>query len=706
MVYPVVERDVLSLKDEYAVLEPLVKKLSSAVSDQEREEHLDGFFRVQQFLREEKIPHFERPEYALIFKALVAIGQAKRIFSGVAEKKHSKKVLALFEDLKRVESFYAEMGGIVGYHFCILGCMMGGKGPENEEVTYHAPQGIDIGIDISSESFHVRQAVIWGLENLDKMAEIYPVGGAADRLNLKDEKTKVPLPAARLMFQGKTLLERLILDLQAREHLYFKLYGKQVETPIVMMTSHEKDNHTHILAICQEKHWFGRTRESFRFFSQPAVPSINMSGDWCLQGPLQLLLKPGGHGVIWKLARDSQTFSWLFAEKRKKALVRQINNPIAGTDYGLLAFTGYGCHEDRVFGFASCPRKAGAAEGVNVLEERNQDGKPEFILTNVEYCDLPHIRQIEKQQKNVRFSSNTNILFIDLNEVNHAIETSPFPGILINPKRVIYKRGREWIEEEVVRLESTMQNVADSFGAHRKDALRTFLTFHERKKTISSIKRQYIPGGALDETPEGCFLEFLQNGKDLLENHCRFKLIKKETSFPLLFSYHPALGPLYSIIAQKIRGGTITTSSELQLDISELDMEEISLDGSLIIEALAPLGHREKEVIRYSERRGRCRLENVLIVNRGIDWEKEQTLWKEEPERKEKCHIVIHGSGEFEAKDVVLQGSFFFEVPDSVRMTLSMREGQLHTTQEKIETPTWHWKYSVTDDFRIKLQLS
>ena len=46
------------------------------------------------------------------------------------------------------------------------------------------------------------------------------------------------------------------------------------------------------------------------------------------------------------------------------------SNPLAGTDATLLALAGTGYADGRSFGFASCERRAGAAEGVNLLMER------------------------------------------------------------------------------------------------------------------------------------------------------------------------------------------------------------------------------------------------------------------------------------------------------------------------------------------------
>jgi hypothetical protein len=40
------------------------------------------------------------------------------------------------------------------------------------------------------------------------------------------------------------------------------------------------------------------------------------------------LSKPGGHGVIWKLAHDKGIFKWFFCQGRKGATVRQVRSVI------------------------------------------------------------------------------------------------------------------------------------------------------------------------------------------------------------------------------------------------------------------------------------------------------------------------------------------------------------------------------------------
>lgn len=697
------------------MMKSLADQLAQSSSIKEKIEVLSKVPVVKSFLEENALlasfTSKALPEHELVIKAVLASGQGDKLFAQFSE----SKVASLLEQLSPVEKFYASIGGIVGYQARMLELLAAKKDSEivskGPKSTYHPAEGIDI----SNETLQVRKAVIDGIARLPSLAEIYPLGGAADRLRLYDEKTGLPLPAARLPFLGKTLLEGLVEDLQSREYLHYKLYGQQVTTPVAIMTSEEKNNHRHILDICEEANWFGRRPESFKFFCQPMVPTINREGEWHLQGPMQLLLKPGGHGVIWRLAREEGIFDWFFASGRKKALVRQVNNPVANTDYGVIAFTGIGCAQDKRFGFASCPRQVKASEGINVLIETPSSSGYKYTLTNIEYCDFNKFGIVDQPEKPgspySKFSSNTNILFVDLEAILSALTLCPIPGILVNLKKLAYRNhSGQKKEEEVARLESTMQNIADFFEesfdkplpSSERHQLKTYLTYNHRRKTISAAKREFTLGSSLLETPEGCFLDILRNNRDLLVDRCHMQVpvvsdplhfFEKGPSF--IFLYHPALGPLYSVISQKIRGGRLHPESELQLQIAEADIENLDLEGSLLIQAESIMGHTEGQKLIYSEKVGRCVLKNVTVRNKGIDHDMPNVYWRNEIARQEVCQIILRGRSEFYAENITLRGDHFIEVPDGERCIAEEIDGQLRLTFEKIEAPSWHWHYQV-----------
>ncbi len=47
-------------------------------------------------------------------------------------------------------------------------------------------------------------------------------------------------------------------------------------------------------------------------------------GKWLLPSAMAPMMKPGGHGAIWKLMLDEGIFSWLGQKGRVAAIIRQI----------------------------------------------------------------------------------------------------------------------------------------------------------------------------------------------------------------------------------------------------------------------------------------------------------------------------------------------------------------------------------------------
>lgn len=693
-----------SIRDRVKRLHHLRETLLSAKSTYEKIEILDALHEVDGFFSfPSVIKSFLAglsPECEYVIKATFAIGQGGRLFE-LPEGDITPKLRVLLEDLISIEQFYENIGGIIGYQHLALSLLEEGEGQiEGENFLPPKP------MSLIEETDEVKGAILEGIKKQGEMAELYPVGGAADRLQLKDEQTEEALPAARLVFLGKPLLEGVIGDLQAREYLHYKLFGKQVTTPIGMMTSNVHRNDQHIRGICKQNGWFGRPRESFCFVTQPSVPVFTREGDWCLQKPLKLLLKPGGHGMLWTLLEQSGVFEFLKKRGASKALIRQINNPMAGTDYGLLAFLGYGHQSDRAFGFASCPRLVNSHEGMNVIKVAESGLR---ALTNVEYCDFEKVgikdQPYQEGSKYSHFPSNTNILFADLERVQEAVKQHPFPGLLANFRKALHyhSNGRK---EELARLETTMQNIADVI-----DANDSYLTFNERRKTISTTKRKSTAKGSMLETPEGCYYDYTLNAKELLENHCHVTLpplpdeqtfVEKGPSF--LFSFHPALGPLYSIIGQKIHGGVLRDGSELQLEIADLELKNLDLQGSLLIHAERVMGHMDEGLLKYSNLTGQCVMKNVRVMNEGIDWEKDHLFWKHDINRRASLKIVLHGHSQFVAEDVTIQGDLTLEVPHGMCMTAREERGRVIFITEPLEGEELFWDYSVSNDNSIEIK--
>lgn len=641
------------------MLEETFKKLIACQTLEEKLKYLRTTLKVQK-------SHFFslklEPKYLVVLFQIVLIGQDQKLFEGF--EKDEARFFSLLDQLVYFDEFYSELGGIIGYQKKILEFLNSSK--KKEEFQIYPPYFYDL----SHDTEETQEYISWGIDALDQIAEVYALGGAADRLHLLDPKTNQELPAAKLPFLGKTLFEILVQDLSAREHLYFQKFGKKIITPIAIMSSYEKNNHAHLKAICEEKNYFNRPKDSFRFFIQPLVPTVDEKGNWYVSAPLKPVLKPGGHGVIWKLARDQKIFDWFESLNKTKCLVRQINNPVSGLDGGILGLIGIGAKKEMHFGFASAPRLIGTAEGVNVLIEKND----EIVLSNIEYCDFARfqIQDFTSKEGESQYGANTNLLFADLKAIRKAVDLAPFPGLLINLKETRSSDGQE--RKKVARLESTMQNIADVFTEPKNKELKTkktFLTYSPRHKAISTAKKVYLPGKVLKETPENCFYDLLFANRELLER-CHFTLPERRTveeylekGPEALFLYHPAIGPLYSLIEEKMQRGALSFGAELVLEIANFKIRDLNLMGSLRILASQIMGHlnEQKELI-FSNQKGICILERVKIENRGVNWQKSSPFWKMDLKREEQVEILLKGRSLFIAKDVTLKGGHRFVVED------------------------------------------
>ncbi len=588
-----------------------------------------------------------------------------------------ENIIPLLNSLATVEQFYDTIGGVLGYHLTLLE-LMDHSCSKEAELSYHVPPYFDL----SKPCAQNKQAILDGISTLAQFAEVYPVGGAGDRLDLKDPYSAQPLPVAKLNFLGRTLLEGLVIDLQARERLHYILYGKQVTVPIVMMTSEEKQNISHILEICKNCVWFHRPRESFIFFSQPQVPVVSVKGLWANEGPLQPIFKPGGHGVIWKMLLDKGILDKLLSQGIHYLLLRQINNPLAGLDGNMLALAGFGVNEKKAFGFMACERLLNAAEGVDVLVEEKQEEGYGYSIRNIEYPQFAKMGLTDCPN----YPANINLLYAHIETMKQEVKKNCTPGLLVNLNKEfpVVENGKS---ENVKggRIESTMQNIADGLITFSKEDLRSFVLFNRRERVISVTKRSYVEGVDVKESPLSAFYDIINNFRDVLEK-CSFKMPEKPTieeyikngpSYRLFL--HPALGPLWEIIEQKIRRGKLSKGAELHLECSEVDISDLEIEGSLIIEAKQVMGHiDEKGVLVYSEQCGKAELHDVKV----------QSL-----------HITLEGNAEFFACGVKFENARTICVSSGHRLEIDEKGERL----KAIEDPTWFWKMHVEEDKSILL---
>jgi len=707
-----------------------------------------------------------------------------------------------------IDRFYDAIGGLIGYQAACLRLVVvqreGGRGEPASlpPARLHRPPGLDLSDASPQGRAAVRAAAAAGLAAGPALAEILPLGGAGDRLGLVCPTSGDPLPAALLPFAGRTLLDGVIRDLQAREYLRWRVMGGAAApgggwapgagspppppsstpapppppTPVVVMTSDAKGNHARVEAALATAAWYGRGRESFLLVRQPLVPLVALpSGRWLLGRPLAPEARPGGHGALWKLMADGGAFEWLASRGRTAALVRQISNPLAGTDATLLALAGAGVARGGGFGFVACPRRPGAAEGVVALRETVDPASRTraFGVTNVEYTEFGRgggevagAQTSSPAPASPALPANTNVLFVGLAAAQAALASNPrsatLPGLVFNASKAVTftdaaaPAGAGATTARAGRLECTMQALADHLpcpagavlsssapadlgtdpagAAALAASLPTFAVHAARRQVTSSAKRAAAPGADLTDpaacaqTPEGAHADATANGVALLRA-CGVAVPASAsrpgsagTAGGVAFHWHPALGPLWEVVAQKVRGGSVGAGSELVLDLAEAALTDVRVSGSLLISADAPLGHWEAGAqhggggssdphhaptastprLAYSPRAGRVRLSGVSVANAGVDWAHPASQpWSRRLVRREAAAIILRGQSEFEAAGCVLAGDLVFEVPPGYRLTVTADPSApcgLRRTLTRLprspcggRAPTWEW---------------
>lgn len=647
-----------------------------------------------------------------VLSLMICLNQLDTIFEGFTDLSHKQEALKkLCTTLVNIENFYAPIGGVLGYHSTVIK-LMTAPDPSLEPDQYLPPPVHDI----RTKNNEVWKTCYEGVARLGSVAMILPLGGAGDRLNLIDERTKEPLPAARLSFCGRSLFEGLMRDVEAQEYWHYRTFGKQVTMPILIMTSTEKNNDQHIEAMGNEAKWFGHHPYTIRRIIQPLVPVIDTEGQWAVSAPLELALKPGGHGVLWKLAQDSGAVQWLTFHGIDAALIRQVNNPLASLDQGFFTLIGYGLSHHKSFGFLSCPSKPGFAEGLNVLSVKKTENTAQASISNIEYTQFSMLKNLLPNLfKEGVCPANTNILYIDLHQIEGALVKDPIPGMIVNAKTAVEVRhAGEIIKKIGGRLESCMQNIADGLMSPvcleklptiQEDSLSTFLLLQDREKLMSVAKKAYQPGQNAGETPASCLYDWNRAMRELLVKSCSFTLPPEQTFDEFLrdgpsvtFSFHPAMGPLWEVIGQKLSKGKLTKGSELELDLAEVSCTNLSVDGSLRVIAKTATGPISGTSGRkYSDKVGRAKLSNVTVINKGVKTGDVNALLKGSVERNETCEIVLDGFSELVASNVTLSGDFHLVVPDGKRAILTQgSSGEIVTSFEEIHSPGWtyavEWK--------------
>lgn len=73
-----------------------------------------------------------------------------------------------------------------------------------------------------------------------------------------------------------------------------------------------------------------------------------------------------------------------------------------------------------------------------------------------------------------------------------------------------------------------------------------------------------------------------------------------------IFLFHPSLGPLWDVVAQKVQGGSLAAKSEMVVEVAEACLRQVHVDGSLRLHADNVMGGTEQALaVNYNQIRSR-----------------------------------------------------------------------------------------------------
>ena len=85
-----------------------------------------------------------------------------------------------------------------------------------------------------------------------------------------------------------------------------------------------------------------------------------------------------------------------------------------------------------------------------------------------------------------------------------------------------------------------------------------------------------------------------------------------------IFLFHPSLGPLWDVVAQKVQGGTLAAKSELVLEVAEACLCNVHVHGSLQVQADSVMGRTEEALaVNYNQIRSRRDLQLHQLSTRS-----------------------------------------------------------------------------------------
>ncbi|MFA5380201.1 MAG: UTP--glucose-1-phosphate uridylyltransferase, partial [Dehalococcoidia bacterium] len=484
-----------------------------------------------------------------------------------------------------------------------------------EGLSPRVPEGAELtGID---DNYHMLEEI--GIERANRIAVVMVAGGLGERLGYSGIKVSIPLSLVTM----DTYLDWYLKNTLALQEKSNRINVTNYHIPFVIMTSPDTDARTKELLESRgfrvveenDEGQYSRYEGSdldVEIIRQGAVPAVkDVEGNFTLEQPeaeqdqatgknkagnYLLKTKPHGHGDVHMLLEHyGLVDKWIRDGRTHTVFIQDTNGQVFNA---IPAGIGVSVELGLDFNFLTVPREAGAKVGA-IVDLVRRDGS--VMTANVEYNQLEPVLMAsghvegdaaDKQTGKSPYPGNLNIFIVKNTSYGRVLNaTGGVIGEFVNPK---FADSTRKAFKTATRLETMMQDLAKVMGERSKVG---FTNFNERD-VFSPVKNS-LAGGAENVEKKGIYPDTMATGEADLYKYYR-KLLKmagvdidvegqKKVTQGIPYSegakvvLSPAFGRTVKEVLGKVKGGRISGRSTLYLEGEGIEIEDLDLDGTLIV---------------------------------------------------------------------------------------------------------------------------
>ncbi|KAL5559694.1 hypothetical protein UlMin_035905 [Ulmus minor] len=434
-----------------------------------------------------------------------------------------------------------------------------------------------------------------GIREAQKAAFVLVAGGLGERLGYNGIKVALP----RETTTGTCFLQHYIECILALQEASHKLLQgeNQRKIPFVIMTS--DDTHSRTLQLLESKSYFGMEPTQVKLLKQEKVACL-ADNDARLavdpQNKYRIQTKPHGHGDVHSLLYSSGLLNdWRDAGLRWVLFFQDTNGLLFN---GIPAAIGVSATREYHVNSLAVPRKAKEAIG-GITKLTHTDGRS--MVINVEYNQLdPLLRATGHPDGDVNcetgyspFPGNINQLILELGPyIEELTKTKGSIKEFVNPK---YKDATKTSFKSSTRLECMMQDYPKTLppsarvGFTVMDAWLAYAPVKNNPEDAAKVPK----GNPYHSATSGEMAIYRANSLILkkagvkVADPVQAEFNGQEVEVWPRLTWKPKWALTFTDVKSKVGGScSISQRSTMAIKGRNIFVEDLSLDGALVIEAI------------------------------------------------------------------------------------------------------------------------